>query len=149
MVEEGSQSDKLFGTSASRVRAVVGLFLVGGRVQVRVERSGGREFFVAEVALPGRAVPGLVGERILRILLKPLDLLHGDHAVGIAIADHAVDGVAVQRRGILARARFEVVGQATGRDELAFAERASVSWCRGAPASSCAAASIPSVGVTL
>lgn len=48
----------------------------------------------------------------------------GTYAVGVALADDAVDGVAVELRGFHTGAGFEVVGEAGGGYVVVFAEGA-------------------------
>lgn len=90
-------------------------------VQVRELAKGA----VAEVALVGCGV-GVPspGSGLERVGAGPADELLGDEAGGVLLADEAVNGIAVEVLGLGAGAVLNVVDEAGGGGEAAFAEGA-------------------------
>jgi hypothetical protein len=105
VVEEASQRHKLLLTVA--VRAVVDLLLVFWGVQVLFERGAGTELLVAECTFPP-AVVGLSG--VQSSIGGPSgavrNLLVGDVAFGVALADDAMDGLAIEGTSVGTGAGF-------------------------------------------
>jgi hypothetical protein len=89
---------------------MVHLLLVLRRVEMLLERADRAKGLMADVALPVVAVPGSLGGGVGHVAVAVGDLLVGDEAGRVALADDAVDGVAVEVRSVWAGASFEVVG---------------------------------------
>jgi hypothetical protein len=105
MVEEASQGHKLLLTVA--VRTVVDLLLVLWGIQVLLERGAGAEFLVADCTFPPAVVSqsgvqGSVGGPGGAVC----DLLVGDEAFWVALADDAVDCLAVEGASVGTGAGF-------------------------------------------
>jgi hypothetical protein len=105
VVKEASQRHKLLLTVA--VRTVVDLLLVLRGVQVLFERGAGTELLVAECTFPP-AVVGLSG--VQSSIGGPSgavrNLLVGDVAFGVALADDAMDGLAIEGTSVGTGAGF-------------------------------------------
>jgi len=123
MTEQASKGAELLATAA--IRAVIHRLLMHRRVEMLIEARLAAEAALADVAPPVRAIPRLVGGGVGRCrLLVPADLLLGDDAAGVALADDLEDGVAVEVRSALAGAGLEVVAQAAGAGVVDLAEGA-------------------------
>jgi len=80
---------------------------------------------VAHIALPVGAVECTVGSRVFDVLfLVPFNLLVGDDAVPVTLANHTEDGFTVKHRGMRAGTRLEVVDETAGRCVFDLAEGA-------------------------
>ena len=92
---------------------------------MRVEARAGCEPPVANVAYPGVAVERVVGSRVLcGCIVVPFNLLLGDRAIGITLANYAVNGVTVQLRGLRAGSSFDMVSHSAGGGVSFFTEGA-------------------------
>jgi hypothetical protein len=121
--------DSCQGLEDSRARAIgaaVDVGLVGRGIDVLVERGRSAKGLVAQVALPGDAVPGLVGNRhcgAIRVTM-PLQLTVGEHVVVVSGSDGSPDGFAIHVLCFGAGVGFQVMGDAAGGGEAGFTERA-------------------------
>lgn len=114
MIKQGCQDPELLLTSAPQVRTVVYILLMERRIQMLVQPVAGLEPPMTHVAFPGPAIESPVAGAERAVLLStPLDLLPSNGAVGIPLADHAVDGLTVKARSLRAGTFLQMVGQAT------------------------------------
>lgn len=102
---------------------MIQLLLVSRGVEMLVEPTLCGKLAVADVAFPVRAVEGKVRNLVLHTSV-PSNQLVGDGAALIPLADHAVDGVAVETRCMGTASPLEVVGEPGGRGVACRAEGA-------------------------
>ena len=80
---------------------------------------------MAHIALPVGAVERTVGSRVFDVLfLVPFNLLVGDDAVPVTLANHAEDSFTVKHRGMRAGTRLEMMDEAAGGSIVGLAEGA-------------------------
>jgi hypothetical protein len=115
----------LLPTLSLQIRAMIHLLLVRRRFEMCIQGPHGVEPSVAHIALPVGAVECEFVSRVLDVLfLVPFNLLVGDNAVQVTLANHADDGFAVKPCGAGAGTCLEVVGEAAGRGIINLAKRA-------------------------
>ena len=83
-----------------------------------LETTHGIELSVAQVALKGVAIPGLVRCPVA----MPFDLLLHNHSVRITAANGTVDCLAIQVPGLGTAAALQMVGNSTCRDKGSITE---------------------------
>ena len=80
---------------------------------------------MAHIALPVGAVECTIGSRVFDVLfLVPFNLLVGDDAVPVTLANHAEDGFTVKHRGTRAGTPLEVMDETAGGSIIDLAEGA-------------------------
>jgi hypothetical protein len=100
MIEQGGQRHKLLHTAATPVGAVVHARLVPRRIQMHGQSVMGVELLVAQITLPGVAVPRMRRHFISRAVLGPLYLFRGDDVAAVTTADDGQDAFPVEGRGV-------------------------------------------------
>lgn len=82
---------------------MIDLLLVSRGVEMLIESLGGVELLMADIALPVKTIECAVGDRIFGVLFfMPFNLPVGNNTVRVTLANHAVDGVAVEIWGVSA-----------------------------------------------
>jgi hypothetical protein len=93
---------------------------------MRIQGLDGVKKPMAQIALPVMAVKRTVSSRVCGgiLFLVPSDLLIGDNAMWVALADHTKDSFAVKHWGLRAGTRLKVVDEATSGGVISLAEGA-------------------------
>lgn len=90
-----------------------------------VQTMAGFETRWAKITLPGRAIEGLIGGRIIRVVFwMPFELLEGNAPIRITFTDLSENDFPVHVRCVWASSSFKMMCEATGGRVPGFAKGA-------------------------
>lgn len=94
---------------------MVHLLLVDRRIEVLVQVMPEPKLSMADVAFPVRSIKCVISCCVLSSSSSmPFDLPFGNDSVGVTLANHAVNGLAIKLGGVRTGASFKVMNKATG-----------------------------------